>query len=201
MERYHHLPVAIGSIHFDARACPFNDDNANGMLTRSQVAKRIGKSVATVRRMEGATLHPEISPKGVRLFNEAEVNRVADAVAASGKALDAPLAFGTQGDRPTWREYEELQGECVQAGVRADDAELELEDLRAQLDAARSQADEALTRLDAELSRRGEAAHGRQKWLRDMDEACALLLGQVEHPDEATDLIVEAISELLTSAP
>jgi hypothetical protein len=46
------------------------------MLTRGQVAKRLGKSIATVRRMEGRALHPKRDQKGVLRFNPAEVERV-----------------------------------------------------------------------------------------------------------------------------
>lgn len=48
-----------------------------GMLTRSQVANRLGKSIATVRRMEGTELHPRRSPEGVNLFDPVEVAEVA----------------------------------------------------------------------------------------------------------------------------
>jgi hypothetical protein len=47
------------------------------MLTRSQVADRLGRSVATVRRLEGVVLHPSLGRRGVRLFDAHEVDRVA----------------------------------------------------------------------------------------------------------------------------
>lgn len=47
------------------------------MLTRSGVAKRLGKSIATVRRMEGVELHPVVDARGVHRFNPDEVERVA----------------------------------------------------------------------------------------------------------------------------
>jgi hypothetical protein len=47
------------------------------MLTRSGVAKRIRKSLATVRRMEGNELHPEVDENGVHWFDEDEVDQVA----------------------------------------------------------------------------------------------------------------------------
>ena len=59
-----------------------NDGQAQGacydwkMLTRGQVAKRLGKSIATVRRMEGRALHPKRNQKGVLRFDPAEVERV-----------------------------------------------------------------------------------------------------------------------------
>lgn len=47
------------------------------MLTRSGVAKRLGKSIATVRRMEGVEFHPTLGSDGVRLFDPDEVEGVA----------------------------------------------------------------------------------------------------------------------------
>jgi hypothetical protein len=58
-----------------------------GMLTRSQVAKRLGRSIATVRKMEGRALHPVQNERGVWLFDDDEVDDIAQAVAASGRAL------------------------------------------------------------------------------------------------------------------
>jgi hypothetical protein len=58
------------------------------MLTRSQVARRIGRSVATVRRMEGRSLHPGHGPRGARIFDPDEVEDVAERIARSGRALD-----------------------------------------------------------------------------------------------------------------
>src|SRR5438093_13604502 len=47
------------------------------MLTRGQVAKRIGRSIATVRRIEGTLLHPQRDANGVLRFAPAEVDRLA----------------------------------------------------------------------------------------------------------------------------
>jgi hypothetical protein len=49
------------------------------MLTRNGVAKRLGKSIATVRRMENAELHPTRDARGVHRFSVDEVERVARA--------------------------------------------------------------------------------------------------------------------------
>jgi hypothetical protein len=49
------------------------------MLTRAQVAARLGKSIATVRRMEGIELHPRKGTDGVHRFNPVEVATVARA--------------------------------------------------------------------------------------------------------------------------
>lgn len=48
-----------------------------GKLTRTGAATRIGCSVATVRRLEGRELRPEIGPDRVRLFDPAEVEKLA----------------------------------------------------------------------------------------------------------------------------
>ena len=47
------------------------------MLTRSQVAKRLRRSIATVRRMEGHELHPQKDERGVHRFDAEEVAEVA----------------------------------------------------------------------------------------------------------------------------
>ena len=48
-----------------------------GRLTRSQVAKEIGRSLATVRRMEqGNVLTPTVGPGGVRLFAADQVETI-----------------------------------------------------------------------------------------------------------------------------
>jgi len=46
------------------------------MITRAEVAKRLGKSVATVRRLEGVVLFPHTRGNGDRLFDEEEVERL-----------------------------------------------------------------------------------------------------------------------------
>src|SRR5687767_5498602 len=45
-------------------------------LTRRQVAAKLRKSVATVRRLEGHVLHPRRDSRGVYRFNSDEVERV-----------------------------------------------------------------------------------------------------------------------------
>lgn len=46
------------------------------MLTRAAVAKRLGKSIATVRRLEGRVLFPIVDHRGVRRFHESQVEHV-----------------------------------------------------------------------------------------------------------------------------
>lgn len=57
------------------------------MLTRKQVARQIGKSIATVRKVEGIGLHPKVDAKGVHWFDDEEVEAFAERVAATGRAL------------------------------------------------------------------------------------------------------------------
>lgn len=65
------------------------------MLTRSQVARRIGRSIATVRKMEGQTLHPRVDARGVHRFDAAEVETVARRVAETGCALPGSFPLMT----------------------------------------------------------------------------------------------------------
>lgn len=58
------------------------------MLTRLQVARRLGRSVSTVRKMEGRVLHPTIGARGVRLFDVDEVEEVAEQIRVTGRALE-----------------------------------------------------------------------------------------------------------------
>jgi hypothetical protein len=46
------------------------------MITRAQVARRLGKSIATVRRLEGHALHPCLDDSGVHRFDPEEVERL-----------------------------------------------------------------------------------------------------------------------------
>lgn len=46
------------------------------MITRAQVARRLGRSIATVRRLEGSVLHPSRDVDGVYRFDASEVDRV-----------------------------------------------------------------------------------------------------------------------------
>ncbi|HKO52270.1 MAG TPA: hypothetical protein VJV79_31395 [Polyangiaceae bacterium] len=46
------------------------------LLTRGQVARRLGTSLSTVRRMEGEQLRPIIGPRGVHYFEETEIQAV-----------------------------------------------------------------------------------------------------------------------------
>jgi hypothetical protein len=47
-------------------------------VTRKQVAARLGKSIATVRRIEGVLLHPVRNARGVHRFDPDEVEDLAE---------------------------------------------------------------------------------------------------------------------------
>ena len=68
------------------------------MLTRSQVARRLGKSIATVRRMEGFDLNPWTDERGVNRFDADEVDAVAKSAGhRAPQRLDLPAARGRSG--------------------------------------------------------------------------------------------------------
>jgi DNA-binding transcriptional MerR regulator len=63
-----------------------HDDLRLAALTRDDVAKRLGVSVSTVRRLEGARLHPLIDNKSVRRFKASDVERVAKELEAEQRS-------------------------------------------------------------------------------------------------------------------
>jgi DNA-binding transcriptional MerR regulator len=54
-----------------------DDELRMAALTRDDVAKRLGVSISTVRRLEGTRLHPSIDDKSVRRFKASDVERLA----------------------------------------------------------------------------------------------------------------------------
>src|SRR5215211_3382521 len=53
-----------------------DDELRIAALTRDDVAKRLGVSISTVRRLEGTRLHPSIDDKSVRRFKASDVERL-----------------------------------------------------------------------------------------------------------------------------
>lgn len=66
-------------------------------MTRKQVARRLGKSVATVRRLEGHLLHPSRDSRGIHRFDPNEVESLVQDVERGRVVLVAELAR-TQAD-------------------------------------------------------------------------------------------------------
>jgi hypothetical protein len=58
----------------------------------------LGKSIATVKRMEGSELHPVQDDDGVWLFDEHEVRNVARERGRNGRAAVRLSAYGVNGD-------------------------------------------------------------------------------------------------------
>jgi hypothetical protein len=88
------------------------------MLTRGQVAKQLGVSIAAVRRFEGVQLHPEMRG-GEWWFDPAEVEQFADLRRHGGGRLTTPFRDSSEvsnGLRARLNEVEnklEAQGERV----------------------------------------------------------------------------------------
>lgn len=55
-------------------------------LTRDDVAKRLGVSISTVRRLEGTRLHPSIDSNSVRRFKASDVERLAKELQAEQRS-------------------------------------------------------------------------------------------------------------------
>jgi hypothetical protein len=60
-------------------------------LTRRQVADMLGVSIATVRRLEGRTLHPSVGPGDVRYFARDEVEAVAFSMRGAAGSVSGAL--------------------------------------------------------------------------------------------------------------
>lgn len=129
-------------------------------MTRAEVAKRIGRSIATVRRMEGKELHPSVDWNGVHLFDPDEVEAVAQELKENGRRSleytnDLPPFLLASRIKTVEYEKENLTGE--------------LEDLQKKLDrmsGIEEVAAKLLTMTDEAL-RLAEGAGSRQaRWLR-----------------------------------
>ncbi len=108
-------------------------------MTRRQVAKRLGKSVTTVRKLEGVLLHPRQDARGVHWFDGEEV----DALARDMQA----------GDVSAWREIRDAGDDeqdpsefQIDERSRVEDLEREVRQLQEQLfDQARRHRQEVQT--------------------------------------------------------
>jgi hypothetical protein len=63
-----------------------DDELRIAALTRDDVAKRLGVSISTVRRLEGTRLHPLIDDKSVRRFKASDVERLAKELEAEQRS-------------------------------------------------------------------------------------------------------------------
>jgi DNA-binding transcriptional MerR regulator len=63
-----------------------DDDLKSAALMRNDVAKRLGVSISTVRRLEGTRLHPAIDANGARRFKASDVERLAKELEAEQRS-------------------------------------------------------------------------------------------------------------------
>jgi hypothetical protein len=121
-------------------------------MTRKEVARRLGKSVATVRHIEGALLHPSRDARGVHQFDEDEVEALAADVARGAVSLAPDLGGHGLGAA-------EPPSECTSCAVHMRDVAA----LRAKLDEQQSAHSRALNAVRAqharELAAYDRAAH------------------------------------------
>jgi len=71
----------------------------SGMLTRMQVARALGRSIATVRRIEGELLHPRLVG-GVWRFKRREVDELAADIRAGRRRLLGTFPISSPPVRP-----------------------------------------------------------------------------------------------------
>jgi len=113
-------------------------------MTRQQVAKRLGKSLVTVRRLEGGCLHPRQDSRGVHHFRSEEVEALARDVEQGRISLWEEL----------WQEHEHATGderfeECDRCTVLGK----KVKALRSQLDDQSADHQRALESLEHERDR------------------------------------------------
>ena len=93
------------------------------VLTRPQLAERLGKSVATIRRIEGVLLHPHQDARGVYRFDAAEVDALANRVLCGEVSLFAGIETGnrraSEGDVRLESYIRHVRRRCAAAESRA----------------------------------------------------------------------------------
>jgi hypothetical protein len=120
-----------------------------GMMTRGQVAKRIGKSIATVRRLEGSQLHPKKDANGYMRFDPNEVERVARAL-RQRKRRPLPSSFFPDASLEIDDDHEVEDPEDIQHRARMKQAEAEAEARAAARRAERVRFEQEEERREAE---------------------------------------------------
>jgi hypothetical protein len=89
------------------------------VLTRRQVARRLGRSIATVRKLEGRRLWPRLDGAGIHRFDEDEVDALARDVQQTGRALPFALESAAR-TSPRTAPHREKMGTSEQALRDAD---------------------------------------------------------------------------------
>ena len=133
-------------------------------MTRQQVATRLGKSLATVRRLEGVRLRPVQDSRGVHRFDPDEVEALARDLASGQVAL--------------WQELRPSSGDS--SGVQRSVDCTNCPDLEHQVQALHRQLDDLRAKHERELNElhRARAQHDREA--EELAEQLAELLASLE---------------------
>jgi hypothetical protein len=98
------------------------------MITRAQVARRLGKSIATVRRLEGHSLHPCVDESGVHRFDPKEVERLRQEKGTPTEPVASAWLQARDDSRGTGKARGLAEDECratIERGLRAQLAQTE----------------------------------------------------------------------------
>ena len=118
-----------------------------GMVTRAGVAKRLGLSIASVRRMEGRELHPW---RGVHQFDASEVEQLARGDRARSSNEES-ASFADDGRRATQYGVQRLESELAEAREALDAASARSARLESENQEMRTTAIEALELVEVVL--------------------------------------------------
>jgi hypothetical protein len=120
------------------------------MVTRAGVAKRLGLSIASVRRMEGRELHPWTDERGVHQFDANEVEQLARGVRArSGNEENAPFADDER--NVSQHRLQRLEGELAEVRQALDGVSGRCGELESENQEMRTTAIEALELVEVLL--------------------------------------------------
>lgn len=162
------------------------------MITRKQVAEKLGRSVATVRRLEGKRLHPKVSAQGVHLFHPDEVEEFAEEVLRTGRALPPEDQTTPIDDGGLRAELDELQEALAEVRAERDELQSECDEANARAE----DADSAVQQAQKELEELREAIGS---WAAQVDQGCALLLEA--ESGVLLQIAAEALASVLEQPP
>ena len=121
-----------------------------GMVTRAGVAKRLGLSIASVRRMEGRELHPWTDERGVHQFDASEVEQLVRGDRTRSKNEEG-APFADEERNFTQRGVQRLENELTEAREALSAASGRSAELASQNEELRTTAIEALELVEVVL--------------------------------------------------
>lgn len=139
-------------------------------MTRQQVARLLGKSVATVRRLEGVLLHPVEDGKGVWRFDPDEVEQLSADVQSGRSSLWDAMNGADSRSLAHEEAADPCQG-CIALQGRLAEMEASMLGLRRQQEAQ-------LRTLQSERTAERASA---QREARQVEREATRLLAEVEH--------------------